>query len=149
VVVVEATTVKVTDVLFNPDNATVISVVPAALLVAIPSEDIVATLVLELVQVTVEVIIETTPFEKVPATTNRWTEPNVKSAGDAGDIAMEDNVATGNFAAGLVNPDMAAVISVLPSLMPAANPFEDMVATPASELNHVTLEVMSTVELSE
>lgn len=62
---------------------------------------------------------------------------------------MEDNVATGNFAAGLVNPDMAAVISVLPSLMPAANPFEDMVATPESELTQVTLEVISAVEPSE
>jgi len=51
VVVVEETTVKVTDVLLNPDRAAVISVVPAALLVAIPSEEIVAIPVLELVQV--------------------------------------------------------------------------------------------------
>ena len=111
---------------------------PAATPVTIPSEDMVATFVSELVQVTGEVINETTPLEKVPTATNRWVDPTVKSAGEAGDTAMEDNVATGNFAAGLVNPDMSAVISVLPSPIPVANPLEDIVATLGAELTQVT-----------
>jgi len=102
VVVVGATTVKVIGALFNPNRATVILVVPSALLVAIPSEDIVATLVLELVQVTGEVISETMPFEKVPTATNLWIEPTVKFPGMPVISQWEDNVATGNFAAGLV-----------------------------------------------
>ena len=148
-VVVEATTVKVTDVLFNPDNTTVISVVPAETAVAIPSAEMVATLGSELVQVTGDVINETIPSEKVPTTTNRWIEPTVKLAGEAGDTAIEDNIATGNFAAELVIPDSAAVISVLPSPIPVATPFEEMVAIPVFELTQVTLEVISAVEPSE
>jgi hypothetical protein len=149
VVVVEATTVNVIDLLSNPDNVTVISVVPAETVVAKPSAEMVATLVSELVQVTGEVINETTPSEKVPTTANRWIEPTVKLAGEAGDTAIEDNTATGNFAAVLVIPDSAAVISVLPSPIPVANPFEDMVAIPVFELTQVTLEVISAVEPSE
>ena len=122
---------------------------PAATPVTIPSEDMVATFVSELVQVTGEVINETTPLEKVPTATNRWVDPTVKSAGEAGDTAMEDNVATGNFAAGLVNPDMSAVISVLPSPIPVANPLEDIVATLGAELTQVTLVEMSAVVPSE
>ena len=148
-VVVEATTVKVTDVLFNPDNATVISVVPAETAVAIPSAEMVATLVSELVQVTGDVINETIPSEKVPTTTNRWIEPTVKLAGEAGDTAIEDNIATGNFAAELVIPDSAAVMSVVPSPIPVANPIEEIVAILVFELTQVTLEVISAVEPSE
>ena len=51
-VVVGAATVKVTDALCNPNRATEISVLPAATPVAIPSADMVAILVSELVQVT-------------------------------------------------------------------------------------------------
>jgi hypothetical protein len=122
---------------------------PVAIPVAIPSDDILAILVSELVQVTGEVIIETTPLEKVPTATNRWSEPTVKSAGAAGDTVMEDNIATVNFAAGLVFPDRVAVISVLPSSIPVANPLEDIVATLEAELTQVTLEVISAVEPSE
>ena len=147
-VVVVTTTFKVTAGLFNPDIATVISVLPAAIPVTIPSEDMVATPVFELVQITGEVIIETIPFEKVPTATNRWTEPTIKSAGAAGDTAIEDNIATGNVATGLVNPENVAVISVLPSLIPVANPFNDIVATSVLELTQVTSEVMSAVEPS-
>ena len=142
------TTFKVTAVLFNPDRVKVIFVLPAATPVAIPSEDMVATLVLELVQITGVVIIETTPFEKVPTGTNRCKDPTSKSSGEAGDTATEFNIATGNFTAALIFPDMAAVISVFPSPMPFAKPFEDMVATLGSELVQITLEVMSTVEPS-
>ena len=129
--------------------AKVISVLPSATPVAIPSEDIVAILVLELFQVTGVVIIETTPLEKVPTATNRRTEPTVKSSGEAGDIEIEDNIATGNFTAGLVVPDSAAVMSVLPSLIPVATPFEDIVATSGAELTQVTLSVISVLEPSE
>ena len=143
------TTVKLTAALFRPDTVTAISVLPAAIPVAMPSEDMLAILVSELIQVTGEVIIETTPSEKVPTATNRWTEPTVKLPGAAGDTAMEDNIATVNFAAGLVFPDRVAVISVLPSPIPVANPLEDIVATLEAELTQVTLEVISAVEPSE
>jgi hypothetical protein len=143
------TTFKVTAVLFNPDRVKVIFVLPAATPVTIPSEDMVATLVLELVQITGAVIIETTPFEKVPTGTNRCKDPTSKSSGEAGDTAIEFNIATGNFTTVLVFPDMAAVISVLPSPIPFAKPSEDMVATLGSELTQVTLEVMSAVVPSE
>ena len=147
-VVVVATTFNFTAALFNPDRATVISALPAATPVAIPSEDMVAILVSELLQITVDVIIETTPFENVPVATNLWTEPTVKSAGEAGDTAIEDNTATGSVATGLVMPENVAVMSVLPSLIPVANPFKDIVATPGLELTQVASEVMSAVEPS-
>ena len=139
------TTFKVTAALFNPDRATVILVLPAAMPVAIPFEDMVTILVSELLQTTGEVISEVTPLEKVPTTANRWVEPTNKSSGEAGDTAIEVNIATGNFTTGLVFPDRAAVISVLPSPMPVATPAEDMVAILGSELVQVTLEVMSSV----
>ena len=49
----------------------------------------------------------------------------------------------------LVDPEMAAVISVVPAALPVANPVDDIVATSVSELAQVTWEEMSAVEPSE
>ncbi len=58
-----ANTVKGTAVLFIPDRDALMLVFPAATPVARPAAEIVATLVLELVQVTCEVIFAVVAFE--------------------------------------------------------------------------------------
>ena len=67
---VVATTFNFTVGLVNPDRVNEISVLPAAIPVAIPVEAILATPVLELDQVTGTVISEVTPFEYVPVAFN-------------------------------------------------------------------------------
>lgn len=51
--------------------------------------------------------------------------------------------------AGLVTPDLAAVISVLPAATPVARPSVSTVAIDVLELVHVTTDEMSLVEPSE
>ena len=51
--------------------------------------------------------------------------------------------------AGLVIPDRAAVILVVPVATPVARPVESMVAVPVVSLAQVTFEVMSAFEPSE
>ena len=63
---------------------------------------------------------------------------------------MEDNVkaTTGKLTTGLVTPDKAAVILVLPIATPVATPDEDIIAILVSELAQVVLDVISIVEPS-
>lgn len=75
--------------------------------------------------------------------------PINKSAGDAGAIATDVNVATGKMAIWLVIPERAAVILVFPAAKPVAKPVEDMDAIFGLELDHVTFAVTSAVESSE
>jgi hypothetical protein len=75
--------------------------------------------------------------------------PTVRLSGGDGEIAMEDNIATGNFTGGLVTPDKDAVILVFPAAMPSAKPIADILATLVLELAQVTVEEISAVEPSE
>ena len=92
---VAAITVKLTAGLITPDRVAEILVVPAAIPVAKPSLGVmVAMAVLELAQLTCEVISAVDPSEYVPVAVNCWVEPIAKLAGVASSvIAMEDNVA--------------------------------------------------------
>ena len=104
-----------------------------------PAEDIVAMVASELVQVTWEVIVAVEPSEKVPVALNCCAEPTAKLAGYTGVTAIEDNEATTVRAnAGLVTPDINAVILTLPAATPVAKPAEDIVAMVVSELVQIT-----------
>ena len=83
----------------------------------------------------------------VPIAVNCCVEPTANLSGDDGVTEMDDNIAISNSAGGLVTPDRAAVILVLPTATAVANPTEEIVATVVSELNQVTRELMSVVEL--
>jgi len=82
----------------------------------------------------------------VPVAINCWVEPTTKLAGEAGAIAMEDNVGACTttaavvvkFTTGLVTPDMAAVILAVPAATPVAKPVEEIVAAAGVSLVQVT-----------
>jgi len=57
-------------------------------------------------------------------------------------------VPTNKVSGALVNPDIAAMILVIPFAMPVANPTEEIVAAATFELVHVTSAVISAVEPS-
>lgn len=148
-----ATTVKDIGALVAPFRVAVISVLPAAMPVVIPNEDMVATVVSELAQVTTELISAVEPSEYVPIAVNCWEEPIGKFAGVFGVRVIEDRVGVGNTTAksiaGLVTPDNTALISIFPLATPVSKPDEDIVATLSGSISHFTLSVMSAVEPSE
>jgi hypothetical protein len=133
-----------------PDSAAVIFVFPAAMPVAKPVEEIDATLVFELAQVTFAVISAVESSEKVPVAENRTVSPTAKLSGVDGVIAMEDNAggATVNFIDGLVIPDTVAVRLTLPWVWAVAKPDEEMEAILVSELVKEAFAVTSAVDLS-
>jgi len=93
-----ATTVKLTNGLVTPYRVAVISLFPAATPVTKPPEpakDTVATLILELDHIALEVMSTTEPLELVPIATNCPVEPTTKLGGEVGSIIMEDNVGVG------------------------------------------------------
>ena len=148
---VKATTVKLTTGLVTSDKAAVILVLPIAAPVAKPTEEIVAILVSELTQVTLEVISAVVPSAYVPVATNSCVEPTPKLSGVVGVTAMADKAGAGiifKATIGLVLPETVAVTFVLPTATPVATPAEFIVAIFVSELAHTTLDVMSLVEPS-
>jgi hypothetical protein len=93
-----ATTVKLTNGLVTPYRVAVISLFPAATPVTKPPEpakDMIATLILELDHIALEVMSTTEPLELVPIATNCPVEPTTKLGGEVGSIIMEDNVGVG------------------------------------------------------
>jgi hypothetical protein len=135
--------------LVTPELVTVISVVPAALPVAKPMVEIVATVGTELSHVPVKVTSSVDPFEKVPVAVNCWVAFTVKLNGDDCLIAMDNNFTTGKVTAWLLMSSRDAVISVLPIVIPVTTPLAEMVAASVLELAQVTREVMSAVDPSE
>ena len=124
--------------------------IPAPL--ATPVEVMVAILVSELVQVTLEVISIVEPSAYFPVATNTCEEPTPKISGIAGVTAIDNKAGAGTtfkVTTGLVLPETVAVMLVLPTLTPVAKPAEDTVAIFVSELPHTTLDVMSLVEPSK
>jgi hypothetical protein len=92
------TTGNVTAVLLILDKAAVISVFPGAKPLAKPLEEMVAAVLFELFQVTLEVISEVDLSEYVPVALNCCVEPACKLLGCVGVIAMEDNFGFGEQA---------------------------------------------------
>ena len=95
---VGATTVKITGGLVIPYIVAEISLFPAATPVTKPPEpakDMIATLILELDHIALEVMSTTEPLELVPIATNCPVEPTTKLGGEVGSIIMEDNVGVG------------------------------------------------------
>ena len=84
---------------------------------------------------------------------NCKVSPAFKAAGADGEIAIAERVVaediTVKLMMSLVYADRDAVMSVEPSATPVARPFGEMIATPVSELFHVTALVMSSVDPSE
>ena len=149
---VKATTVKLATGLLTSDKAAVILVLPIAMPVATPAEEIVAILGSELAQVTLEVMSIVLPSTYVPVATNSCVEPTAKISGLVGVTAMDDKAGAGTIVrvrTGLVTVEKVAVIFVVPTATPVATPAEDIVAMLVSELAHFTLEVISVVEPSE
>ncbi len=153
---VAAVTVSVVDPDMLPDPA-VIVVEPAATGVATPLEPaallIVATPVLDELQVTDVVRFRVEPSEYVPVAVNCWVVP-LATLGLAGVTARETSVA--GVTVRVVDPDMLpdpAVIVVEPAAAGVATPLEPaallIVATPVLEELQVTDVVRFWVELSE
>ena len=136
-----AFTVNFTLGLVTLESVAVILAVPLPSAVTEPFAKMAATAVLELVQVTLEVISADEPSEYVPIAANCRVAPKPKSVGKTGVTAMEDNadedVITVKVTAGLVIPDWLAVMLVLPTAIPVAEP-EVILAIELFELVQVT-----------
>jgi len=135
--------------LFIPDRSAVILLLPSATLVAKPTEEMVATVVSELAQVTWEVISAVELSVYVPIALNCRVEPTVKLVREAGVIVMEDNDITVKATGRLLRLPMTAVILAIPGATPAAKPVVEIVAVPVLSLVQITCEVMSAVVPSE
>jgi hypothetical protein len=134
--------------LVTPELVTVISVLPAALPVAKPMVEILATVGTELSQIPVKVTSSVDPFEKVPLAVNCWVAFTVKLNGEDCLIVMDNNFTTGKVTAWLRMSSKDAVISVLPIVIPVTTPLAEMVAVSVLELVQVTRDVMSAVDPS-
>lgn len=160
IVTTVAITGKPTGGLVIPSTDAVIFAVPAPAAVAKPSEDIVATVVLELAQVTWEVMSAVEPSEYVPIASNCWSELIARLDGGFGVTSMENNVTSGIVVVvvevvevedttvkptgELVIPFSINVILVLPASIAVASPDEDIVATLGFELlQEATFSVIS------
>lgn len=128
-------------------------VFPGAIPVARPAAEMVATVGLELAQLTCEVMSSTVPSEIVPVALNCWVSPTAILFTSRRDTAMEDNFGPGifvmTFTGGLVIPDSDAVISLFPTVTPVTKPIEETVAMLMSELLHVDVKVTSCIDPSE
>jgi hypothetical protein len=80
------------------------------------------------------------PSEYIPEAINCWVRPAAKFAGEAGIIAMDDNVGdmTVKVTGMLATPDRVAVILIVPVATAVAKPAGETVAPPVLELAQVT-----------
>ena len=107
--------------------------------VAEPFDKMVAILVLELVQITWEVISDMEPSENIPTAIKGCDAPIFKLRGEtAGSITMVANTFTIKDTGWLFNPAKLAVILAVPPPTPVAVPPEAMVVTAGLELDHTT-----------
>ena len=133
-------TVNVVDPLIAPDVA-VMSVVPAATLVARPLAAIVAVAGVPDVHVTLAVRFWVLPFVYVPVAVNCCVCP-ATIEGEAGVTAIDtnDGAVTVNVVDPLITPDVA-VMSVVPATRLVASPLAAIVAVAGVPDVHVTLAV--------
>ena len=104
-------TFRLIDGLVIPDDDAEIIAVPAAMPVAEPFDKMVAILVLELVQITWEVMSAMEPSENIPTAIKGCDAPAFKLRGEtAGSITMVANTFTINVTGWLFNPVKVAVI---------------------------------------
>jgi len=147
---VSAITVSVTPGEVTVPIDAVICVVPPATPVASPPEAVmVAVAVVPEAHVTVAVISAVELSLYVPVAVNCCVAPTFKCAGDAGVTAIEVIEMTVSVTPGEVTVPIDAVICVVPPATPVASPPEAvMVAVAVVPEAHVTVAVISAVELS-
>jgi hypothetical protein len=85
------------------------------------------------------------PSQLYPMAVNCSAEPTAKLSGGFGVTKIEDSVITDKVTGGLVIPFRVAVISVVPTARPVAEPPESMVANLFSELFHSIFVLISAV----
>ena len=143
-----AVTVKVASSLIAPRVAVMV-VEPTVLLVARPPVAIVATVVLELLQVTSAVRSGVEASEKVPVAVNCCILP-AATEGVAGVTCIDCSVVavTVSVVLPLIAPEVAVMI-VVPASKVVARPVLSIVAFAGVPLVQVTLLVISAVEPSE
>ena len=99
----------------------------------------VAILVLELIQITCEVMSDMEPSENIPTATKGSDAPTFKLRGEAaGSIIIAANIFTMIFTGWLVNPARLAVMFAVPPPAAVAIPPEATFTTVELELEHTT-----------
>jgi hypothetical protein len=127
----------------------VITEVPGPTVVAKPPAAIVATVIVPLDHVTVDVMSFVELSEYVPVAVN-CCEPGFATVGVAGVTAIETKFGvTVNTAIFEVTPESVAVMFEVPTATPVARPVAEIVAVAGVAEFQVTVEVMSFIELSE
>ena len=86
------------------------------------------------------------PSQLYPVAVNCSVEPTAKLFGGLGVTIIEDRVITDKVTDGLVIPSKVAVILVVPTARPLAEPPESMVATVISELFHSIFVLIAAVD---
>ena len=132
-------------------SVAVIVVVPAATPVARPVDDIVAFEAAELVQVTCVVTTSVLASGYVAVAMYCWVCP-VSMEAPSGVTAIESGVAAGSTTVRVVVPlteSSVALIVVVPVAIAVTRPASLIVATPVSELCHVTSALRLGVLVSE